>query len=241
MQGSSIRIGSIDLQDFEVPASLRFGGAYKLAVHRSASGHRYIERLGPDDAEIRFQGTFSGPQAELRARRLNNLRLSGQSVWLTWRSFRYSVIVKVFLADYRSAWWIPFQVSCLIVDQPGVTAFDGPVLAALVSADLDRAMLLLAGSDDTLSVAQMALSADNACVAGTAARSQAVAAVQVSLATIDGAISRCSGDLGDANRVFDNDLGSFSNAVACAGTLAATTNARSYMSRIQTYLLDAGA
>lgn len=69
-----MQIGPIDLYDFEVPPSISFGGCHRLAVHKLASGERLIEPLGPDDDDIQFQGVFSGPDAELRARALDVLR-----------------------------------------------------------------------------------------------------------------------------------------------------------------------
>jgi hypothetical protein len=75
-----MRLGSIDLQDFEVPQSVRFGGRHRLNVHVLAGGRRIVERLGPDDTEIQFRGTFSGPAAESRARAFDNVRLSGEIV-----------------------------------------------------------------------------------------------------------------------------------------------------------------
>jgi len=101
LQKSPIQLGSINLQDFEIPQTLRFGGRHRLTVHSLANGRRIVERLGPDDDEIRFQGSFSGPTAEGRARAVDNLRLSGEIVWLTWESFRRLTIVKSFTADYQ--------------------------------------------------------------------------------------------------------------------------------------------
>ena len=94
MTNSPIQIGPINLQDFEVPTSVRFGGRQRLAVHRLAGGHRIVEKLGPDDDEITFKGTFSGPNAKSRVRTFDDLRLSGAIVWLTWESFKRRVVVR---------------------------------------------------------------------------------------------------------------------------------------------------
>jgi hypothetical protein len=118
VQNSPIRIGPIDLQEFEVPQSLRFGGRHRLVIHTLAGGQRIVERLGPDDSEIQFRGTFSGPFAEARARTFDNLRVSGGIVWLTWESFRRRIIINSFIAYYQTRWWIPYQISCVVVDQP---------------------------------------------------------------------------------------------------------------------------
>src|ERR1700752_4015765 len=101
-----MQIGSIQLSDFEVPPSIKFGGKHRLSVHKSGSGVRVIDTLGPDDSDIQFPGIFSGPQAELRARALNDLRIGGMPVWLSWNTFRYRVLVKAVRLDYRTRAWI---------------------------------------------------------------------------------------------------------------------------------------
>lgn len=239
MQDSPIRIGSVDLHDFEVPTSVRFGGNYRLAVHRLSSGRRIIEQLGPDDTEIRFAGTFSGPQAGDRVRDINNLRLSGRSTWLTWGTFRSRVIIKTFSADYRSPWWIPYQISCLVAHQPGTygsTLADG---VALLASDLSMASSLVAGSAIQLTSLQSALNANNASVQGTSDQMQATNAVQNSLGSCGTVITQASSDLSalPVNPPEASDYSSiFVSTVAASGTLAATVCAQAYISRIGTNL-----
>ena len=117
MQNSPIRLGLIDLRDFEIPQSVRFGGRHRLSVHVLAGGRRIVERLGPDDDEIEFQGTFSGPTAEARARAFDQLRVSGEIVWLTWESFRRQIIVRRFIAEFHNPWWIPYRISCVALNR----------------------------------------------------------------------------------------------------------------------------
>src|ERR1700742_4576058 len=114
-----MQIGPITLSDFEIPQSVTFGGRYRLAIHKSAYGARGLEGLGPDEGDIQFQGIFSGPQAEDRARALNELRLSGDPVWLSWNSFRYQVIISEFSLTYKSTAWILYKATCVIIHQPG--------------------------------------------------------------------------------------------------------------------------
>jgi hypothetical protein len=177
LQDSPIQIGPISLQDFEIPSSVRFGGRYRLAVHNLSGGRRIVERLGPDDGEIAFHGTFSGAHAESRVRAFDNLRLSGDIVWLTWESFRRRVVVKSFVADYHSPWWIPYEVSCVVVHQTGVTPAQTATLSALISADLSTALSAVTGSTISLASLQDILSNPNAFTIGTSNRAQAVTAV----------------------------------------------------------------
>jgi hypothetical protein len=117
-----------------------------LAVHNLAGGRRVVERLGPDDGEVTFEGTFSGSNAEARVRALDNLRLSGEVVWLTWESFRRLVVVKSFVAEYHSPWWIPYKISCVVFQQSFATSSQASTLSALISADLGNAVSAVAGS-----------------------------------------------------------------------------------------------
>jgi hypothetical protein len=179
-----MRLGSIDLQDFEVPQSVRFGGRHRLNVHVLAGGRRIVERLGPDDTEIQFRGTFSGPAAESRARAFDNVRLSGEIVWLTWDSFRRQVIIKSFIADYHSPWWISYQISCVVAHQVRIGSAESASIAAILSADLGSAMSAAAGSAVSLTPIQAALSTSNALTTGTAGQTQAIAAVGSTIVTI---------------------------------------------------------
>ncbi|MDR3532816.1 MAG: hypothetical protein P4L90_19960 [Rhodopila sp.] len=243
MRDSPIQIGTINLQDFEIPPSVRFGGRHRLAVHKLSNGRRVVERLGPDDGEISFQGTFSGPNAEARARAINNLRLSGETVWLTWVSFRHRVVVKSFLAEYRSPWWIPYRVSCIVVNQAGITAPQSSAIAALVSADLSNAMSAASGSSVDLTSLQTSLRSNNAFTAGTSDQMQSVAVVGATLAEINGQISEQSVALiapMDSDASASNYSQSFAAKVVCAGSLAAAVSAAAYVGRIGINLSSTG-
>jgi hypothetical protein len=194
-----------------------------------------VERLGPDDGEVAFQGTFSGANAEARVRAFDNLRLSGEMVWLTWESFRRRVVVKSFVADYHSPWWIPYKVSCVVVHQTGVTAAQISTLSALVSSDLGNALSAVAGTAISLTSLQTALCRTNALTRGTSDQAQAVAAVGATLAAINSQITLRSAQL--VTPVGANaDPGRFSQTLAdtvgSAGLLAAAVNAGSYVGRI---------
>jgi hypothetical protein len=112
-----LSIGSIELRDFEVPSAVRFGGTHRTAVHRLGDGRRVVDRLGPDETDISFSGTISGPDAGARARGLDRLRATGEPVTLRWDSFRFDVVIRQFAADFHSGQWISYQVSCTVLDQ----------------------------------------------------------------------------------------------------------------------------
>jgi hypothetical protein len=232
---SPIQLGSIDLQDFEVPQSVRFGGRYRLAVHALAGGQRIVERLGPDDDDIQFGGIFSGPTAEPRATAFDDLRLSGEIVWLTWESFRRRVIVRSFTADYHSPWWIPYQIRCTVVDQRRIAATPRTSLAAILSADLGTALFYAAGSSISLAPLQAAMSSTNALTAGSADQTMAIAQAGSVVQGASGQIDQQSSLLTDSFPSDGSASGlseSYLSKVESAGSLAAAVNVRSYVGRI---------
>jgi len=239
LQKSPIRIGSIDLQDFEVPPSVRFGGQHRLVVHTLSGGKRVIERLGPEEGDIIFNGTFSGAKAEGRMRMLDNLRAAGKIVWLTWESFRRQIIVKDLEADYHSPWWIPYRITYAVVDQKLCTVSGVFSLAAVISADLGNALTAASGSTLQLGVLQASLSPPNALVTGSAAHAQASIAVSDMLSSIDLQIARQSNNVA-TNISAAADLAeqseAFTTIVSTAGALAASVATRSYVGRMKANL-----
>jgi hypothetical protein len=240
---SPISIGTIDLQDFEVPSSVRFGGRHRLAVHKLSDGRRIVESLGPDDGEISFRGTASGADADSRIRAINRLRLSGEAVWLAWESFRYRVVVKSLMMEYQSPWWIPFRVSCVVVDQEGLQNGVGSGVWAIISADLSSAISAAGGQLPGLGSLQVALSTNNALTAKTFNRAQAASAVGMTLVPIRRQISQASALLvSSEDRIAGTDGYSsvFASKVACAGSLATAVNISAYVGRISTILGQVG-
>jgi hypothetical protein len=202
-----------------------------------------VERLGPDDADVAFQGTFSGPSAEARVRAFDDLRLSGEIVWLTWQSFRRRVVVKSFVVEYHSPWWIPYRVSCVVVHQSGSRTAGTSTISALISADLGNAMTAITGSTISLTSLQSALFNTSAMTAGTSNNRQAVVAVGVALAAINNQIALHStlvtspvGPAADPSGLSETLV----STVSSAGLLAAAVNAGSYVGRIGTNLSGSG-
>lgn len=241
MQNSPIQIGSIDLQDFEIPQSLRFGGRQRVVVHPLAGGGRVVERLGAEDTDIRFRGTFSGVAAETRARSLDNLRMSGQIVWLTWGSYRRQVVVKNFIADYCTPWWIAYELSCIVVYQNPEGLVQLTNVAVLVSADMSNALSAASGTDISLTSLQTALSAPDATIYGTTSQATAIEAGSALLDSLTAQINDQSALLAlpaPADATPTGLAALYEWRVRNAGSLAATVNVRSYVGRITSTISD---
>jgi hypothetical protein len=225
-----MQIGPIELQDFEVPPSVHFGGGYRMRVHRLSSGQRAIERLGPDDDDIQFRGIFSGPEAEARVRALNSIRLSGQTVWLVWQSFRYPVLIKKFVASYENPWWIPYSIRCAVARQQGLNDTLAAAISILVASDLTAATALSPQSTAWLAPLQTTMLAPDSSIPASSGQAQAALAAQTAVVSISNAIdARSQGLLGAAS--VPPTCQTVADMVDSAGFLAGAVASRSYVAR----------
>lgn len=227
-----MQIGSIQLNDFEVPASITFGGLHRFAVHKSANGSRIIDTLGPDDNDIRFRGIFSGQSAESRARTLNDLRLNGTPVWLSWGSFRYRVLLKSVQLDYRTRSWILYQASCLILDQPGAAKASIPTNQAQLATDLIMATNAATDLGIDMSSLGTLLTASSSYPIGSSERAAVLTQVtnyQAQLTSASNAPLASDPVPGSTPLQFAER---FSTVVSAAGLLGKATVAGAYLGRI---------
>jgi hypothetical protein len=222
---------------------VRFGGRHRLAVHILSNGTRVVESLGPEDGEIVFRGTFSGPDAETRVQLLDNLRLSGAVIWLRWESFRRQIVVKNLVADYHSPWWIPYQVSCIVVHQTGATNALPDVIRTLISTDLASAESAAYGSGLQLAPLRVSLSSTNVLTPGTSDQTQAMSTISLALATANQQVAEQSfmlnRPLGGSPNI-EVQATALAAMVGCAGSLASAINTRSYIGRIASNLTTLG-
>ena len=146
MSDTVLLLGPVVFQDFEIPERINFGGAQRMAVHQLPGGARVIDTLGRDDAEISFSGTFSGGNATLRARNMDELRALGIALPLTWDVFTYSVIIKDFQAAYTRPGWIPFRITCIVLRDEAAALIETPLaLSGALLGDFTVATALTAG------------------------------------------------------------------------------------------------
>ena len=79
---TTLTLGGVAFQGFEIPDSLNFGGEQALAIHKFPGGSRTVDSMGPDDDDIRWSGRFRGTSAEQRATLLDYMRRQGQQILL---------------------------------------------------------------------------------------------------------------------------------------------------------------
>lgn len=229
-----ITIGTVGLSAFEVPSSINFGGTQRLAVHRLFGGGRVVEALGPDPNEIWFEGAFTGADASVRARTIENLRMSGTPVWLTWDTFRYYVVIQALDAEYRSPWWIAFRIVCVVASSSPPQPSALSVTVSQIASDATSILTAASGLNVNLSGLQTATGNPQVMTPGTAAQIAALSALgqlttQLSAIAAVNPATFVTAQAAPAARSAQN----VNAAVAAAGNAAAAAVASGYLSRLQ--------
>ncbi len=241
----ALLLGPVAFRDFEIPSRINFGGAQRLAIHKLAGGARVIDSLGRDDADITFSGTFSGSDATLRARLLDELRSSGLTLPLTWDVFFYTVVIGKFQADYQNSGWIPYHVTCTVLRDEASALIETAVsLAANALSDIGTALSLAAPGGIDLTPAQTALSAPGATVRDTGAYVSAQTAVAGVQASLSQAVATAEGTLTGAGPFTAGPaaagVAGLTGATAASQQLASLTAAQGYLGRTSVNLANAG-
>jgi hypothetical protein len=244
MSNVALLLGPIAFQAFEVPASINIGGAQRLAIHRLLGGVRVIDALGRDDSDIAFSGTFSGPDATLRARLIDEMRVSGLPMPLTWDVFFYSVIIKKFEADYRSGWWIPYRMTCTVVCDEANNAVASVIsLADDALSDVTTAFSFATAAGIDLSDAQTAVGAPGAAVRGTASYSSTLDALVNASALVGAGIDQAELTLGAASWPTGGQMpyaaNAFGGVVSAAQQVSSLAMAQAFIGRASINLTNA--
>lgn len=239
-------LGPVVFQDFEVAAGIGFGGQQRLAIHQLPGGARVIDALGREDADITMSGFFSGQDATLRARALDEMRALGATLPLTWDVFFYSVVIRDFKADYQNGFWIPYRLVCTVLrDEASALVETGLSLAGSVLGDIGAAAgEALSGID--LGPVQTALAAPGALTRGTSAFGVAASSLAGAQFTITGGLGSAGATLGAASSTLSatTDAASGARALAsatgAASRLGALASARGFVGRAAVNLANAG-
>ena len=190
-------LGDFVFQDYEIPTKITWGDQQKTHVFSYPGGLRNIEPLGPEPLPIRWDGRFQGAMAMTRARRLDVLCRSGQSLPLTWGSLSFMVLVTQFKVNQECDWQLPYSIECLVVSapigSPSESLASAPV--AVVLGDAEAAVGLGSSVNSppltsALSVVQQAASAVQMCVtpaaSGAGSLGQSTGHLQLALGLASG-------------------------------------------------------
>ena len=244
MSEITLLLGPIAFQDFEVPSRITFGGTQRLAIHRLPGGARVIDALGRDDAELSFAGIFSGTDATLRARAIDELRSAGLPLPLTWNVFFYTVVIASFEADYRAQNWIPYRIRCTVLrDEASALIQPFVSLAAAAYADIGAALAPAAAAGFDLSIAQSAFADPNTAILGSTAYSQARSALVDMHAALGSGLGQAEASLAASSFTASANAGiaSLITATVASGQIGQLTQARGYTGRAIVNLANASS
>jgi hypothetical protein len=146
MSTDQLILGGIVFDSWSTPESIPFGGDQALKVHKLPGGSRVIDILGPDEMDIAFKGIFWNEAANAQASALNDLRLSGSVVSLTYGGNYYEVIVKSCpLTIHKFPQYYEYNIVCVVANNPmaGNLGSISSSFVDLVSADLATALSIV--------------------------------------------------------------------------------------------------
>ena len=101
MADDALILGGVTFDQFSTPPKMTAGGTQAMVVHKLPGGRRTIDTLGPDEADISWQGFFFGNDAYQNALTLDAMRAAGQVQQLTWAGQFRSVVINRFEYDIR--------------------------------------------------------------------------------------------------------------------------------------------
>jgi hypothetical protein len=238
MNDIALLLGPIAFQDFEVPSGVNFGGRQRLAVHRLPTGLRVVDMLGRDDADICFTGIFTGPDATLRARSVDAMRVAGIALPLTWDVFFYTVLIAEFYADYCNGSWIPYWIRCTVLqDEASMLAQMAVSLSSAVIGDATTAANYAYGTGIDLTGLQPTLVAPNAMTRGTAPFVSAQACLTGAASSIADAAGASAATLAATNlapATAQDGVQALSSATDTSGRHASLVLAGAYVRRAAT-------
>ena len=138
-----LSLGGIVFDDYSTPRSMMGGGNQAMVVHKLPGGKRVIDTLGPDEANVVWDGEFFGAAAYATALALDAIRAAGEVVPLIWGGQSRQVIIDNFIYKVRRLPnWVEYSVSCAVYQNPGLGALGGASAAvdSLVLSDLALAI-----------------------------------------------------------------------------------------------------
>ena len=115
----TVTLGDFVFTNLEIPPSIPLGGTQALAVHNMVGGLRNVDAMGPIEAPLEWVGLFFGENALDRAKYLDNLRVKGKPLSLTWSDLDFIVVIDKFVFNFDREWQIPYSISCVVIKNNG--------------------------------------------------------------------------------------------------------------------------
>ena len=139
----TLTLGGFTFDQFSTPVHMMGGGKQAMVIHKLPGGARVIDTLGPDEANIVWDGFFFGNDSYANALTLDAMRAAGQVLPLTWGGQFRSVIIDTFIYKVRRLpVWVEYQISCTVYQNPSLGGLAGVLgsIDSLVLSDLSLAL-----------------------------------------------------------------------------------------------------
>jgi hypothetical protein len=195
-----LTLGQVTFANFEIPERINFGGSQALAIKQLVGGQRVIDAMGRIDDDISWSGLMFESTASFRAQFLDNMRMTGAQIPLTWGIFNYLVVIKDFRASFERSYQIPYSITCTVIQNLNVPL---PILLpvgyndaiANIMAELNDLALLIANPSISSSMALLAAAINNVpsiANASATALIPIIDSIVASQSVVSGAISSTS-------------------------------------------------
>jgi hypothetical protein len=113
-------------------------------------GIKNAQAMGFFEVDKSWSGAFYGPTGVSRAVQVAALAASGNSTYLIWDRFVFSVVIRSFVCNYeRKGAWLPYQITCVVLPPTPPPPTPTPIQAA--NSSLTTATSVQATTDPTSS------------------------------------------------------------------------------------------
>lgn len=114
-------LGGVSFSGFEIPNQINFGGKHNVTVHELIGGNRVLDAMGSKPDQITWSGRFRGRSAISRAQAIDEMRIGGAEIGLSWLNLFRTVVVVGFVARTEKAYEVSYDITCEVVNDRGAS------------------------------------------------------------------------------------------------------------------------
>jgi hypothetical protein len=234
-------LDSVVFTDQEVPQGIKWGGAQKLNVHKMPGGARVIDAMGRDDMAIVIAGrTIGTAAADARGYQLDQMRIAGQPVPLTWGPHLYTVVVSHFECEDK-AFMGEFRVTCEVLrDETSDFFYDSPISLLGELTDAANFALNLYSQAVNLTAVGEAIAGSLTGIQGTLEQVGTLTAGDSNAAALAASVAACQAQVGAAMETGEQPAILINQIAAVNGLLFGTTDPTQGISNLVNVQAESG-
>jgi hypothetical protein len=239
--GGPITLGSFQFENFEIPSAVDYAGGQKTVHHEYPGGARSMSVMGRNDRNISFSGTFLSQDAVQRSQTLDQMRISGQPLALSFGNVYEEVVIEDLQLRYLQSNRIDYQISLYVQSiNPNSST---PTLLQAVTSDIGNALgvnipATLSTVSGAIRTVQTAAQDLTSLTGGSKAALSLLGTVNSAQSVVSGAVTAANGQIGALSSTIGNLTGAAAAAsninllTTQAGNLAAGKSVQAFMGRI---------